>query len=54
MIAGLQGYGVVVGIENAGNLVLEPGMYFRITTTISLVAGTTFLMWFGEQITLRE
>ena len=53
MIAGLQGYGVAVGIENAGNLVLEPGMYFRITTTISLVAGTTFLMWLGEQITLR-
>ena len=52
MIAGLQGYGVAVGIENAGNLVLEPGMYFRLTTTISLVAGTT-LMWLGEQITLR-
>ena len=44
---------MAVGIENAGNLVLEPGMYFRITTTISLVAGTTFLMWLGEQITLR-
>ena len=53
MIAGLQGYGVAVGIENAGNLVLEPGTYFRVTTTISLVAGTTFLMWLGEQITLR-
>ena len=32
---------------------LEPGMSFRIITTISLVAGTTFLMWLGEQITLR-
>ena len=53
LISGLQGYGVAVGIENAGNLVLEPGMYFRVTTTISLVAGTTFLMWLGEQITLR-
>ena len=53
LIATLQGYGVAVGIENAGNLVLEPGMYFRVTTTISLVAGTTFLMWLGEQITLR-
>ena len=42
-----------MGIENAGNLVIDPGMYFRITTTISLVAGTTFLMWLGEQITLR-
>ena len=42
-----------VGLENAGNLVIEPGMKFRIITTISLVAGTTFLMWLGEQITLR-
>jgi len=52
-IACLQGYGVSVGLENAGSLVLDPGMAFRITTTISLVAGTTFLMWLGEQITLR-
>ena len=52
-IAALQGYGVSVGLENAGNLVIEPGMSFRIITTISLVAGTTFLMWLGEQITLR-
>ena len=40
------------GLENAGNLVLDPGMSFRIIA-ISLVAGTTFLMWLGEQITLR-
>ena len=53
LIACLQGYGVSVGLENAGNLVIEPGMGFRLTTTISLVAGTTFLMWLGEQITLR-
>ena len=53
LIACLQGYGVSVGLENAGNLVIEPGMSFRIVTTISLVAGTTFLMWLGEQITLR-
>ena len=52
-IACLQGYGVSVGLENAGSLVLDPGMAFRLTTTISLVAGTTFLMWLGEQITLR-
>ncbi len=52
-IAILQGYGVSVGLENAGSLVLDPGMSFRVTTTISLVAGTTFLMWLGEQITLR-
>jgi len=53
LIACLQGYGVSVGLENAGSLVLEPGMSFRIITTIALVAGTTFLMWLGEQITLR-
>ena len=52
-IAILQGYGVSVGLENAGSLVLDPGFSFRLTTTISLVAGTTFLMWLGEQITLR-
>ena len=52
-IAFLQGYGVSVGLENAGNMVLDPGLSFRIITTISLVAGTTFLMWLGEQITLR-
>ena len=53
LIAILQGYGVSVGLENAGNIVAEPGLYFRVITTISLVAGTTFLMWLGEQITLR-
>ena len=52
-IACLQGYGVSVGLENAGTMVQDPGLYFRLTTTISLVAGTTFLMWLGEQITLR-
>ncbi len=53
LIACLKGYGVSVGLENAGNLVVEPGMSFRLTTMVSLVAGTTFLMWLGEQITLR-
>jgi preprotein translocase subunit SecY len=53
LIACLQGYGVSVGLENAGNLVIEPGLSFRLITTVSLVAGTTFLMWLGEQITLR-
>ncbi len=52
-IAALQGYGVSVGLENAGGLVLSPGIYFKLMTTISLVAGTTFLMWLGEQITSR-
>jgi preprotein translocase subunit SecY len=53
LIACLQGYGVSVGLENAGSIVVEPGTSFRLMTTISLVAGTTFLMWLGEQITLR-
>ena len=46
-----QGY-VAVGLENA-EIVIELGLSFRLITTISLVAGTTFLMWLGEQITLR-
>ncbi len=52
-IAALQGYGVSVGLENAGNIVLNPGLNFKLMTVISLVAGTTFLMWLGEQITSR-
>ena len=52
-IACLQGYGVSAGLENAGNLVLNPGLNFKLMTMISLVAGTTFLMWLGEQITSR-
>tara|TARA_Y100000816_G_C26085170_1_gene572485 strand:- start:487 stop:1788 length:1302 start_codon:yes stop_codon:yes gene_type:complete len=52
-IAALQGYGVSVGLENAGNLVLDPGINFKLMTVITLVAGTTFLMWLGEQITSR-
>jgi len=53
LIAIMQAYGVSIGLENAGNLVIEPGVYHRVITTITLVAGTTFLMWLGEQITLR-
>tara|TARA_B100000674_G_scaffold491671_1_gene510114 strand:- start:582 stop:1868 length:1287 start_codon:yes stop_codon:yes gene_type:complete len=53
LIACLQGYGVAAGLENAGNLVLNPGLNFKLMTMISLVAGTTFLMWLGEQITSR-
>ena len=46
MIAALlQGYGVAVGVENVGNVFLELCMYFRITTTISLVAGTSGCGW---------
>ncbi len=53
LLATLQGYGVAVGLESSGTVVIDPGTLFRITTVITLVAGTIFLMWLGEQITLR-
>ncbi len=52
-LATLQGYGIAVGLEGAGNIVTDPGLFFRITTVITLVGGTVFLMWLGEQITAR-
>ncbi len=48
----LQAYGTALGLE-AGNNVVEPGWFFRATTVITLVGGTMFLMWLGEQITAR-
>ncbi len=53
LLAAVQGYGVSVGLENSGTVVTDPGLYFKITTVITLVAGTIFLMWLGEQITQR-
>ena len=53
LLASVQGYGVAVGLENSGTVVLDPGFYFKLSTIITLVAGTIFLMWLGEQITLR-
>jgi preprotein translocase subunit SecY len=53
LLATVQGYGVAVGLENAGNVVSNPGLYFKVITVITLVAGTIFLMWLGEQITQR-
>ena len=53
LLAAVQGYGVSVGLESSANVVIEPGLYFRLTTIITLVAGTMFLMWLGEQITQR-
>ncbi|MCY7398108.1 MAG: preprotein translocase subunit SecY [Sphingomonas bacterium] len=54
----VQGYFIAVGLETLGAsqgiaAVVEPGMMFRISATISLVGGTLFLMWIGEQITSR-
>ena len=53
LLATIQGYGLSVGLESAQNLVIEPGMMFKLTTIITIVAGTVFLMWLGEQITQR-
>ena len=53
LLAAVQGYGVSVGLENSGTVVVDPGFYFKLTTVITLVAGTIFLMWLGEQITQR-
>lgn len=49
----VQGYGTAVGLEGSQGVVLDPGWMFRISTVISLVGGTMFLMWLGEQITSR-
>lgn len=48
-----QGFGIAVALETQAGLVLDPGFMFRITTTVSLLTGTMFLMWLGEQITER-
>ena len=53
LLATVQGYGVSVGLESSTNVVIEPGLFFKLTTVITLVAGTIFLMWLGEQITQR-
>ena len=57
LLAALQAYGIAVGLEGTtgqqGSAVTDPGMFFRATTVITLVGGTIFLMWLGEQITAR-
>ena len=53
VLAALQAYGIAVGLEGQGNLVTDPGMFFRASTVITLTGGTVFLMWLGEQITAR-
>jgi preprotein translocase subunit SecY len=49
----VQAYGIAVGLEASQGVVLNPGWFFRISTVITLVGGTMFLMWLGEQITAR-
>ena len=57
LIAAAQAYGIAVGIEgmtgSQGSAVTDPGIFFRFTTVITLVGGTIFLMWLGEQVTAR-
>lgn len=57
-LTAVQGYGLAVGLEtltNAGGqtAVIDPGFFFRASTVITLVGGTMFLMWLGEQVTQR-
>ena len=52
-LALFQGMGIAIALESQRGLVLDPGLAFRLTTMITLVTGTMFLMWLGEQITER-
>src|SRR6266481_1587320 len=52
-LALFQATGISIALESQAGLVLEPGLMFRITTVTTLVTGTMFLMWLGEQITER-
>jgi len=57
-LTAVQGYFMAAGLENFGaqqglQAVIEPGLMFRLTAVISLIGGTLFLMWIGEQITSR-
>src|SRR5271163_4808649 len=57
VIAMFQSYGIAIGLEGMrgsfGPAVIDPGAFFRISCVVSLVGGTMFLMWLGEQITAR-
>ena len=57
LIAALQAYGISAGLEamssSSGSAVTDPGIFFRFQVVVTLVGGTIFLMWLGEQITAR-
>ena len=57
VLAALQAYGIAVGLEGmsaqGGGAVINPGLFFRFSTVVTLTGGTVFLMWLGEQITAR-
>jgi preprotein translocase subunit SecY len=52
-LATFQGFGIAVALEAQPGLVIDPGMMFKFTAVVTLVTGTMFLMWLGEQITER-
>ncbi len=53
VLAAFQAYGLAVGLEGQQGVVAEPGLFFRVSTVITMMGGTMFLMWLGEQITSR-
>ncbi|MBB4123871.1 preprotein translocase subunit SecY [Martelella radicis] len=53
VLATAQAYGIAIGLQSGNNLVTDPGWFFIFSTVITLVGGTMFLMWLGEQITSR-
>jgi preprotein translocase subunit SecY len=57
LLAAVQAYGIAAGLEGmrsgAQSAVIDPGLFFRLVTVVTLVGGTVFLMWLGEQITAR-
>lgn len=52
-LALFQSLGIALALESSAGLVMSPGLGFRVTTVVTLTAGTMFLMWLGEQITER-
>ncbi len=53
LLAAFQAYGIAVGLESQAGVVTDPGWFFRLSTVLTLMGGTMFLMWLGEQITSR-
>ena len=49
----IQAYGIAIGLEGSTGVVLNPGWFFRVSTVVTLVGGTMFLVWLGDQITSR-
>jgi len=53
VLAAMQAYGIAIGLEGGSGIVIHPGLFFVLTTVVTLTGGTIFLMWLGEQITAR-